>query len=386
MTGAGDALTSGPDGRSLPPWVRRAILSLLVGVAALYYLRGLLEALRPLILVLLVAFFLSFALEPAVNRLERAGLRRGLGTALVMVALVAALGGFGIQVGSLLAEQVTEFSENVPAYLSDVDEWLEDSFGIENATADLRADYDTGALASWLGDVADDLARFGTTVVNVLFQLFTVGLFTFYLVAEGPKLRRLVCSFIAERHQRHVLEVWDLAIEKTGGYILSRSVLALGSSLVHWAAFEIIGLPSALALALWVGIMSQFVPVVGTFIAGALPLVIALLGEPVDGLWVVVVIAVYQQIENYILGPRITSHTMQLHVAVAFGSVIAGAAVLGVVGALLALPAAATIQAVIAAEAERHEVAEHLQEASSQRRGHGERLEPPSDDADRTWG
>jgi len=384
MTGAGDALTSSPDGRSLPPWARRAILSLLVGVAALYYLRGLLEALRPLILVLLVAFFLSFALEPAVNRLERAGLRRGLGTALVMVALVAALGGFGIQVGSLLAEQVTEFSENVPAYLSDVDEWLEDSFGIENATADLRADYDTGALASWLGDVADDLARFGTTVVNVLFQLFTVGLFTFYLVAEGPKLRRLVCSFIAERHQRHVLEVWDLAIEKTGGYILSRSVLALGSSLVHWAAFEIIGLPSALALALWVGIMSQFIPVVGTFIAGALPLVIALLGEPVDGLWVVVVIAVYQQIENYILGPRITSHTMQLHVAVAFGSVIAGAAVLGVVGALLALPAAATIQAVIAAEAERHEVAEHLQEASSQRRGHGERLEPPSDDADRT--
>ena len=382
MTRSGDALTSDPDGRSLPLWARRAILSLLVGVAALYYLRGLLEALRPLILVLLVAFFLSFALEPAVNRLERVGLRRGLGTALVMVALVAAVGGFGIQVGSLLAEQVTEFSENVPAYLSDVDKWLEDSFGIENATADLRADYDTGALASWLGDVADDLARFGTTVVNVLFQLFTVGLFTFYLVAEGPKLRRLVCSFIAERHQRHVLEVWDLAIEKTGGYILSRSVLALGSSLVHWAAFEIIGLPSALALALWVGIMSQFVPVVGTFIAGALPLVIALLGEPVDGLWVIVVIAVYQQIENYVLGPRITSHTMQLHVAVAFGSVIAGSAILGVVGALLALPAAATIQAVIAAEAERHEVAEHLQEASSQRRGHGERLEPPSDDLD----
>ncbi len=233
MTGSGDALTSDPDGRSLPPWARRAILSLLVGVAALYYLRGLLESLRPLILVLLVAFFLSFALEPAVNQLERVGLRRGLGTALVMVSLVAALGGFGILVGSLLAEQVTEFSENVPAYLSDVDKWLEDSFGIENATADLRADYDTGALASWLGDVADDLARFGTTVVNVLFQLFTVGLFTFYLVAEGPKLRRLVCSFIAERHQRHVLEVWDLAIEKTGGYILSRSVLALGSSLVH---------------------------------------------------------------------------------------------------------------------------------------------------------
>ena len=368
---------SGSDGRSLPPWAHRTILSLLGGIAALYYLRGLLEALRPLILVLLVAFFLSFALEPAVNRLERAGVRRGIGTALTMMMLVAGMGGFGIQVGSLLAEQVTEFSEDVPGYLADVDQWLTDSFGIENALADLRSNYDSGALAGWLGDVADDLARFGTTVVNVLFQLFTVGLFTFYLVAEGPKLRRLVCSFLAESHQRHVLEVWDLAIEKTGGYILSRSLLALASSLIHWAAFEIIGLPSALALALWVGIMSQFVPVVGTFIAGALPLVIALLGEPVDGLWVVVVIAIYQQLENYVFGPRITAHTMQLHVAVAFGAVIAGSAVLGVVGALLALPAAATIQAVIAAEAERHEVAEHLQEASSQRRGHGERTDPP---------
>ena len=86
-------LPSGAEGRSLPSWARRAILSLLGGIAALYYLRGLLEALRPLILVLLVAFFLSFALEPAVNRLERAGLRRGMGTALTMVVLVAGMGG-----------------------------------------------------------------------------------------------------------------------------------------------------------------------------------------------------------------------------------------------------------------------------------------------------
>ncbi|SVB59624.1 uncharacterized protein METZ01_LOCUS212478 [marine metagenome] len=356
---------------TLPPWVRRAVVTLMAGLAGLWILRSVVSSLRPLLLVLLVSFFVSFALEPAVNRLERTGLRRGPGTALVMLAVVGALGGFGMQVGSLLAEQVTDFSENVPRYLEDIDGWLEDSFGIQNATADLRADYDTGALAQRLGDVADDLARFGTTVANVLFQLFTVGLFTFYLVAEGPKLRRLVCSFLAERHQRHVLEVWDLAIEKTGGYILSRSLLALGSSLVHWAAFELIGLPSSLALALWVGVMSQFVPVVGTYIAGALPLVIALLGDPGDGLWVFVVVAIYQQFENYLLAPRITSHTMQLHVAVAFGAVIAGSAVLGVVGALLALPAAATIQSVIAAEAERHEVAEHLIAESSQRRGHG---------------
>jgi len=362
---------------TLPPWARRAVLSLLVGIAGLWYLRGVVSALRPLLMVLLVSLFLSFALEPAVNRLERRGMRRGPGTFLVLAIMVGALGGFGIQVGSLLAEQVTDFSENVPSYLAEIDSWLEDSFGIEHATADLRSEYDSGALAKRLSAVAEDLARFGTTVVNVLFNLFTVGLFTFYLVAEGPKLRRIICSFLPERHQRHVLEVWDLAIEKTGGYILSRSLLALASSLVHWAAFEAIGLPSSLALALWVGVMSQFVPVVGTYIAGALPLVIALLGDPADALWVMAAVAAYQQVENYLLAPRITAHTMQLHVAVAFGAVIAGSAVLGVVGALLALPAAATIQSVIAAEAERHEVVEHLIAESSLRRGHGER--PPSD-------
>ena len=302
-------MTKASETTALPPWARRAILSLLIGIASLWYLRGVVSALRPLLMVLLVSLFLSFALEPAVNRLQRHGMRRGPGTFLVLAVMVAAIGGFGVQVGSLLAEQVTDFSENVPTYLEEIDGWLDDSFGIE--------------------------------------------------------------------HQRHVLEVWDLAIEKTGGYILSRSLLALASSLVHWAAFEAIGLPSSLALALWVGVMSQFVPVVGTYIAGALPLVIALLGDPVDALWVMAAVAAYQQVENYVLAPRITAHTMQLHVAVAFGAVIAGSAVLGVVGALLALPAAATIQSVIAAEAERHEVAEHLIAESSLRRRQGER--PPSD-------
>lgn len=358
-----------------PPWVRRAVLSLLGGMAALWYLRGVVSSLRSLFLILLVSLFLSFALEPAVNRLERLGLRRGVGTALVFLLGFGALGGFGILVGTLLAEQVTTFSDNVPGYLEDIDGFLEDTFGIPDATADLRANYDSGMLAQRLGDVADDLARFGTTIVNVLFQLFTVGLFTFYLLAEGPKFRRTVCTLLPPRSQRTVLEVWDLAIAKTGGYILSRSVLALLSGAVHWAAFEIIGLPSALALALWVGVVSQFVPVVGTYIAGAFPVVIGLLNEPAHGLWAIVVIALYQQVENYLLAPRIISHTMQMHAAVAFGAVIAGAAVLGVVGALLALPAAATIQAVASAATGRHEVAEELLAESQVRRGQ------PGDDA-----
>jgi predicted PurR-regulated permease PerM len=105
-------------------------------------------------------------------------------------------------------------------------------------------------------------------------------------------------------------------------------------------------------------VFSQFVPVIGTYIAGALPIAIALIADPIDALWVLGVILVYQQVENYWFAPRITAQTMDIHPAVAFGGVIAGAALLGPVGALLALPAAATLQAFVSTYVTRHEVVE----------------------------
>jgi predicted PurR-regulated permease PerM len=112
------------------------------------------------------------------------------------------------------------------------------------------------------------------------------------------------------------------------------------------------------ALALWVGVLSQFVPAIGTYLAGALPVIIALLNEAGDGVVVIVFLVVYQQVENYLLAPRITARTMQLHPAVAFGTVIAGAALFGPIGAVLALPSAAIIQAFGSTLIERHEVVE----------------------------
>ena len=365
-----------------PVWLTRAILFGLIGYAVLGYLLSILSDLRSLSIMILVSLFLSFAIEPAVNRLERWNIRRGLATGLMFLTVLGALGGFGIAVGSLLADQLTEFSENIPSYLSDIDEFLEDNFGIEGATADIQEDYANGALAKQLGTFADDLAQFGSTVVNILFQLFTIGLFSFYLVAEGPKLRRSVCSLLPAHRQRRVLEVWDIAIAKTGGYIASRAILALIAALVHWAAFVIIGMPSSLALAIWVGVISQFIPVVGTYIAGILPLLVGLLDEPKTGIWALIVIVIYQQLENYIFAPRITAQTMEIHVAVAFGSVIAGNAILGIVGALLALPFAATLQSIVSAAAERHDIDEEVLFESRRRRGHTEGKEVKTTEVD----
>ncbi|MEZ5228062.1 MAG: AI-2E family transporter [Acidimicrobiales bacterium] len=107
-----------------------------------------------------------------------------------------------------------------------------------------------------------------------------------------------------------MLRVWELAITKTGGYISSRMILAAsGPATFHWVVFRTLGLPSPIALGLWVGI-SQFIPAIGTYLAGILPVLVAVGIEPAKALWVIGVIVVYQQIENYVLQPRITAQTL----------------------------------------------------------------------------
>ncbi|CAM5266865.1 hypothetical protein SVIOM342S_07983 [Streptomyces violaceorubidus] len=102
--------------------------------------------------------------------------------------------------------------------------------------------------------------------------------------------------------------------------------------------------------------MSQFIPTIGTYLAGALPMLIAFTVNPWYALWVLVFVVIYQQFENYVLQPKLTSKTVDIHPAVAFGSVIAGTALLGAVGALIAIPAVATLQAFLGAYVKRYDV------------------------------
>jgi len=332
----------------MPRWVPRAIVLFFVGIAVLSTLAWTVQRLRTLLILILVSLFLSFAIEPAVNRLERMGFRRGLGTLMVFAVLAAALGGFGFAIGSLLADQVTNFVDEAPGYIDDIEKWAQESLGVELDAEELQNEFLEGGAASDLATrLAGDLVGLGTRAFNLLLQLLTVLLFTFYLVSDGPRLRRTVCSVLSEERQGTVLRIWELAIEKTGGYIYSRTLLGLASFVFHWIAFAIIGVPFPLPLALWVGVTSQFIPVIGTYLAGFFPILIALLNEPIHALWVFIAVVAYQQVENYILAPPVTAQTMDVHPAVAFGAVLAGVGLLGAVGALLALPAAAVFQAFI---------------------------------------
>ena len=341
----------------MPSWVPRAIVMFFIGLLAVGVIRHLAVALRSLIVILLVSLFLSFAIEPAVNWLERRGVRRGLGTILMFFAMLGAMGVFTFFMGRLFADQVVALIDRVPDYIEQVQDWANRTFDLELDFDELVAEFQEGGRAQEVAtDLAGNIYEISTTIIGTVFQLLTIGLFTFYLVADGPRLRRLICSALPPQAQREVLKVWEIAIAKTGGYIYSRALLAFFSAAFHWAAFEIAGVPFSLPLALWVGVMSQFIPVVGTYLAGALPIVIGLLHDPITALWVLIIVIVYQQIENYWLLPRVSARTMELHAAVAFGAVIAGAAILGVVGALLALPVAATVQAFVSTYMARHDV------------------------------
>lgn len=343
----------------MPRWLPRAMVMFLVMVGVFQLADWAFRQLIDLFVMLLVAFFLSLALEPAVDRMAARGVRRGVGTFLVFVAVGIAVAGFLAALGTLLVDQVAKIAGDLPHLVDNLIGWVNRTFHQDLSLGELqkRLLKDSGTIEGYAQQAADNVWGVSSTLIGGLFQTFTVGLFTFYFTAEGPRVRRTVCSLLPPSKQGEVLRAWEIALAKTGGYLYSRAVLAVVSAAGHWVMFELIDLPYAAALAIWVGVMSQFVPTIGTYLAGALPVLVALTVEPVDALWVLVFTVVYQQIENYVLHPRITAKTVDVHPAVAFGAVIAGAALLGAVGALIAIPAAATLQGFVGTYVRRYEVA-----------------------------
>ncbi len=342
----------------MPRWVPRAIVLLWLGFLGTILIQELWDRLFGFFLLLVISLFLALAIEPGTNRLARRGLRRGTATGLILAVVAVVVFGFIAVMGALVADQANELTENRDDYVTDVVAFLNDNFGANLEAAEIIDSIDDpqGPVREFLNSQADRAVKLGVTAFGTLFQAFSILLFTFYLAADGPRLRRTICRWLRPERQRVVLDVWELAVQKTGGYLSSRAILAVVSSFLHWIAFQAIGTPAPVALALWVGVISQFLPVIGIYVAGILPLLLTAIDSPIKGLFVLGFIVVYQQIENFLIAPKITAQTMQLHAGVAFASAIIGGAVLGPTGAILGLPAAAVIQGILTSVGNRYEV------------------------------
>ncbi|WP_264926882.1 AI-2E family transporter [Streptomyces sp. A012304] len=367
----GDAV---PGGR-MPRWLPRAMVLAFALFGAFQLSTWAFHQITGLLLNILIAFFLALAIEPAVSRMAARGMRRGLATFLVFFGLLIAFAGFFTLLGSMLAGQITKMIEDFPQYLDSVINWINTTFHTELR----RVDIQEGLLNSdWLKKYAQNSAAgvldISAQVLGGLFQLLTIALFSFYFAADGPRLRRALCSVLPPARQAEVLRAWEIAVDKTGGYIYSRGLMALISGGAHYVLLLALGIPYAPALAMWVGVVSQFIPTIGTYLAGALPMLIAFTVAPVYAVWVLIFVVVYQQFENYVLQPKLTSKTVDIHPAVAFGSVVAGTALLGAVGALIAIPAIATLQAFLGAYVKRYDVTDDPRVHGHRRRGDGPSL------------
>lgn len=345
----------------MPEWIPRLLIYILLAAGAGIAIYNSIRALRGLITILLVALFVSFALEPAVNWLAAHGWRRGIATFAILAGLAVLSVAFVASFIPLFLAQLRSLVDALPGWLAQLNVYTQRWFGVDVSTASIQEKLKSfdASLASYARNVAGNVFGIVTGFLSLMFELLTIALFSFYMIAEGPRLRHAVCSILPPRRQEEVLRAWEIGIEKTGGYVYSRLLLAAISGSTAFVVFVALSVPFPFALALWIGLISQFIPTVGTYIAAIVPLVVTLFERgTLSAVIVLVYILIYQQIENYLLSPRVTAHTMELHPAVAFGSVIAGASLFGATGAFLALPAAATLQSGLSVYIRRHEVVE----------------------------
>lgn len=342
--------------------LRNAVIVVLLLLVALKIVLYVYEALGSFLFLLLLAWLLSIAMEPAVAWFANRGMRRGAATGLVGVILVVASIGFLVVFGSLFFTQMSELISGLPGYVEQFVLWLNTTFRLQLNPTEILASLQItpGKIAEWAGSVAGGVLGIVGSLFGALFDGLTVFVFAFYFSADGPRLRRAIGSWLPLRSQKVFVTVWDIAVTKTGGFVVSKVVLATMSAVFHCTFFYLINVPYWLPMGIFAGIVSQFIPTIGTYIGVAVPALFAAFNDPIDVVWIIAFATVYQQIESYVFTPRVSRATMDIHPAIALGSVFVGFAFFGPIGAIIGIPLAAAVIAIIETYANRHELVPEL--------------------------
>jgi predicted PurR-regulated permease PerM len=333
-------------------WVRVLALGVAGGLVLAQLVQNVYSRLTHLAVLVVVSLFFSFAMEPAVARLSKR-MRRGAATAIVLAGVVLSIVGLAAIGGAVIIQEGSRLVENLPSIAASLQARLH-GLGINIDLVEQMApggtlDHLRQSSQGWISDLPQTAASAVGTFLVMLFM-------TFYFAADSHRLIKSACSLISPSRQQHIVRAWELAIEKAGGYLYSRVVLAGASAAVHALVFVALGVEYPIPMGIWVGVVSQVIPIVGTYLAGALPVIVELGVSTEKALAVLVVIVIYQQIENIGIAPRVTRNTMNIHPLAGFVSVLAGGALLGWVGALVAVPVTATAVAFISAFLPRHDV------------------------------
>ena len=335
-----------PAGESTSRLILRAVL-IVVAVVLVLYVVYLLR--RPLSW-LVIAVFVAIAVSGPVNVLSR-HMRRGFAIAVVYVTLLLIPVGLGALLIPSLVNQGEDLANNAPEYAQDVTDFVNENETLRN----LNEDYDITTklqdeaekLPSKIGDAAGTLRDIGIGFVNSVFAGLTILILSIFMVSRG---RRWIERFLETRNpeqKERIGRALDHIGNAVGNYVAGALLQATIAGITSFIVLTILGVPFAGALALVV-FFFDLIPLVGATLAGLLVAVVTVfVNFPVALIvWVIYAIA-YQQVENYVIQPQIQRRAVAVEPFVVLVAVLFGSTLFGIIGALLAIPAAASIQIAI---------------------------------------
>jgi predicted PurR-regulated permease PerM len=296
-----------------------------------------------------IALFLALALNPAVDWLERRfGGRRGLATGIVMLLGIAAIAGIGALFIPTLVDQVSGFATKVPDYLHDLTKgrgrlgFLQTKYHLVDKARD--ALHDGGAKK--LFGLTGTAVAISKSVISAILGAVTIVFMTYFMLLEGPTWVERVFRLMRPESQTRWRRVGHDIYRTVGGYVTGNLFISLIAGVSTAIVLLIMGVPYWVALGLIVAIL-DLIPLAGATIAGIIIAIVAFLHSVPAGIVVVGFFVVYQQVENHLLQPVVYGRTVQLSPLAVLISVLIGAELAGVLGALAAIPVAGTLQVIL---------------------------------------
>ncbi|MAU01446.1 MAG: hypothetical protein CL608_30265 [Anaerolineaceae bacterium] len=334
----------------IPKIPARQLVWWTLGVTAVVLSGWLLIRFQEMVLLLLTAVILSTAVRPGVARLEKQGIAKPVGIVIIFALVGFLLGLLIWATVPVLVEQTSALSQSMAEGYQLLRQWLQESPNIllsrflDILPSDLQGLMPGGETALTEGEmniVADNGQ--GEQLLIGLAQAVAVVMLTFYWTLESEFVKNAIFLLIPLPKREGVRQVVAEIETKVGGYLLGQGLLCLIVGLVAFVAYLLIGLPHALLLAVFAGLL-EAVPLVGPFLGAVPAVIIGLSVSPTTALWVVVASVIIQQLENSYLVPRVMNSVIGIRPLVSLLSLLAFGSLYGVLGALIALPLAGVIQ------------------------------------------
>jgi predicted PurR-regulated permease PerM len=312
------------------------------GALVAYWLLTNIAAIGSTLILIVVALFLAAGLNPAVAFFERHGLRRSYAVLVVIVCVLIATVLFLVAIVPVITDQVRSITDEAPQWFDRLQnnqqvQDLDDEYDVINKARD----YVTGG--DFVGTLFGGALGIGLAVLGALFNAFIILVLTLYFLSSLETTKNALYRLAPASRRDRVSRLGDRIIESVGGYVSGAFIVAMCAGISSLVFLFAVGLGKyAVALAFVVALL-DVIPMIGATIGAVVVTLIAFAEDPKTGIACVIFYVVYQQLENYVIYPRVMSKSVDVPGAVTVIAALVGAALLGVVGALLAIPTAAAI-------------------------------------------